>query len=50
MLSAISLDNQAVLRAGEIDDETADRMLPAKSVTGETAIPQNSPEPVFGVS
>jgi hypothetical protein len=50
VLAAVGFDYQPMLRAGEINDEVADRMLPAKPVTGQTAIAQNRPEPPLGVS
>jgi hypothetical protein len=43
MLRAIGLDYQAVLRAGEIDDEFAYRVLPTKPVTRQTPITQDRP-------
>ena len=50
MLTAISFNDEVMLGAGEIDDEIADRMLPAKPVAGQTAIAQNRPESPLGVS
>jgi hypothetical protein len=38
VLTAIGLDDQAMFRASKIDDEPADRKLPAKPVAAQTAV------------
>ncbi len=43
VLAPVRLDHQPVLCAGEIDDEAADWMLPAKFVALQSAIPQRRP-------
>src|SRR5205823_3698454 len=49
MLAAISLDDQTMLGASEIDDESADRILPAEPIPLQTAVAQRRPEPPLGV-
>jgi hypothetical protein len=43
VLAAIDFDDEVMLRAGEIDDEAADRMLAAKPVSGQPTIAQCRP-------
>jgi hypothetical protein len=49
MLAAVGFDDQAVPRAGEIDDERSDRKLPAKAVAAQSAVAQYRPKPTLGV-
>ena len=44
VLAAIRLDHEVMSGAGEIDDEVADRILPAKPVTAQSAVPKRGPE------
>jgi hypothetical protein len=43
VLAPVSLDHQPVSRAGEIDNEPADWMLPAKFIALQSAITQRRP-------
>lgn len=49
MLTAIGLDDQSALGAGEIRDAAPDRLLSAELESSELAIAQTMPEPPFGV-
>jgi hypothetical protein len=49
MLTAIDLDHQQIFGAGEIDNETADWMLPAELVPQQAAIAQRRPHAPFGI-
>ena len=49
MLSAIRLDDQAVLEAGEIDDEGSEGMLTAELVALEPPPAQSAPQPTLGL-
>ena len=44
---AIDFDNQLLLDAGKVDDEAIDGVLAAKLETGQTPVPQHTPEPLF---
>jgi hypothetical protein len=43
VLPAVGFDNQAVLRASEIDDEFTYWVLPTKTITRQTPIAQDRP-------
>jgi len=49
MLSAIQFDDETWVKAGEIDDEIANRRLAAKAETGELFVTQPLPERLFGI-
>jgi hypothetical protein len=48
MLTAIHLNDQPLLYAGEISNECADRMLPPKLSSSELPPPQQLPQPPLG--
>jgi hypothetical protein len=50
VLTAIRLDDDQILRTGEVNDERSDRELPATLVAFQSAAPQSCPEPPLGVS
>jgi hypothetical protein len=50
MLTAICLDDQAMPRASEINNEPSNRILPAKPIAAQTAVAKRGPETSFGVS
>src|SRR5579885_2721769 len=49
VLSAVGLDDEAMLDAGEVRDEGTERMLAAELVADEAAVPETGPEPALGV-
>jgi hypothetical protein len=49
MLSAIGFDDQAMPRAGKVDNEMPDRELSTESVATEPAVAQRQPEAPFGI-
>jgi len=49
VLSAVELDNQSRMEAGEIDDVVADRRLSAESIAGELFATQSLPKQPLGV-
>ena len=49
VLASIRLNDEAVLGAGEVDDERADRVLPPEPVADEASSAQVSPQTDFGI-
>ena len=49
VLSAVQLDDQSRLRAGEVRDEVADRELSAETEIGKSSRSKTRPEFLFGI-
>jgi hypothetical protein len=49
VLASVRFDHEAVLGAGEVDDERADRVLSPESMAGEASSAQVNPQPDLGV-
>jgi hypothetical protein len=49
MLSTIQFDDEARIKAGEVDDIISNRRLAAKAEAGELFVAQPPPERLFGI-